>query len=32
LSAVTEVTEDLMVAALAGHLATKAMEPVSMKL
>jgi hypothetical protein len=32
MSAVTEVTEDLVVAALAGYLATKAMEPVSMKL
>jgi hypothetical protein len=32
MSALTDVTEDLVVAALAGYLATKAMEPVSMKL
>jgi hypothetical protein len=32
MSAVADVAEDLVVAALAGYLATKAMEPVSMKL
>ncbi len=32
MTALTDVTEDLAVAALAGYLATKAMEPVSMRL
>jgi hypothetical protein len=32
MSALTDATEDLVVAALAGYLATKAMETVSMKL
>ena len=32
MTALADVTEDLAVAALAGYLATKAMEPVSMRL